>query len=420
MVNHKTQKIIIISAIITATFIYTGLVPVKNNCNLISLLPVSKINCLSGRLISNPVKINKNHCYRADFSPDFCWISEDFYGSAQGKISIFIPENIIEAFHPGKLFTLNHEKSIPICEEGFFIKINGTFSENGQNFYVKKAENYRPGKTFLSKLFYLRGIARLYFRRLMFSWGSPGGLFLALITGIKEYADQSLCENFRLAGLSHILALSGMHLNLFGNLSKKASLFIKNKILVFLIQIVFISAFVWFAGLSPSLLRALICSITSLVFSFLFNKKQNMIFILSFSFLLHSCIKPQDLMQISFQLSYGALAGILLLSSVSKFLISWMCPSFLNDSLSASIGAQGFTIPIAIKQIGSFSPIGVISTVFVSPLITVFIYSGLILFLLCIFIPAFVPAAAFLLKIFYNVIVISVGFFSKAPSVIIN
>ena len=57
----------------------------------------------------------------------------------------------------------------------------------------------------------------------MFYWNEAGGLFLALISGIREYTDQSAADSFRRAGLSHILALSGMHLSLFSGITAKIS-----------------------------------------------------------------------------------------------------------------------------------------------------------------------------------------------------
>ena len=49
----------------------------------------------------------------------------------------------------------------------------------------------------------------------MYMWGSAGGLLLALLSASKEYTSSAFSDAFRLAGLSHILALSGMHVSIF-------------------------------------------------------------------------------------------------------------------------------------------------------------------------------------------------------------
>ena len=64
-----------------------------------------------------------------------------------------------------------------------------------------------------------RAFCRLEFKRMMFSWGKAGGFLLALLSGSKEYLDIDLVENFKKSGLSHILALSGMHLSLLSGIA---------------------------------------------------------------------------------------------------------------------------------------------------------------------------------------------------------
>ena len=64
-----------------------------------------------------------------------------------------------------------------------------------------------------------RALCRLYFKRMMFAWGSAGGLLLALLCGARDFTESETADAFRMAGLSHILALSGMHLSLFYGLA---------------------------------------------------------------------------------------------------------------------------------------------------------------------------------------------------------
>ena len=116
-------------------------------------------------------------------------------------------------------------------------------------------------------------------------------------------------------------------------------------------------------------------------------------------------------------LSYGALAGILIFSHISRFLSIKKMPSVLSESFSASLGAQGLTAPLCIKKTGLFSPLGIISSLVVSPMVTIFIYSGLFLIILCLIFPVLVPYSAFLMKILYTSIVRITAVFSAVPQI---
>ena len=86
----------------------------------------------------------------------------------------------------------------------------------------------------------------------MKDWGRAGGFLLALLSGSKEYLDSKISNTFRHSGLSHILALSGMHLSLISSIAgiveNKSAL----KKLGLLLKVGTIILFVWFAGISPS------------------------------------------------------------------------------------------------------------------------------------------------------------------------
>lgn len=250
----------------------------------------------------------------------------------------------------------------------------------------------------------------------MYAWGSGGGLLLALLCGAREYTDPATSDAFRRAGLSHILALSGMHLSMFSAIA----IFFGNRAgirkLTFVLRISALFAFVWFAGFSPSLVRAFICALLTIAASIAGAKKPDMLSILCFSFLLQSAVCPQDIHNAAFILSYGALAGILLTSSLFNRFYTKFCPRQLTASLSAASGAQTFTAPISLKIFGSFSPIGIVSATLVSPFITVFIYSGLLLILLSLVFPILSKPSGIFINFQYTIITYIVNIFSGVPN----
>lgn len=266
----------------------------------------------------------------------------------------------------------------------------------------------------------MRALCRLHFKRLMYSWGSGGGLLLALLCGAREYTEAATAEAFRRAGLSHILALSGMHLSMFSAIA----LFFGNragiKKLTFLLRITALFAFVWFAGLSPSLMRAFICAMLSIIAAIAGAKTPDMLSILCFSFLIQSAACPQDIHNAAFILSYGALAGILLTGKFFSRFYSSFSPKTFAASLSAATGAQTITAPISLKLFGSFSPIGIVSATIVSPFVTLFIYSGLALIILSLIFPILAKPSGIFINFQYTVIKFIVNIFSLVPNWSLN
>lgn len=415
IVSTKKLNILNFSAILFAILFYTGIIKTKEALYLKSLLKTEEIIFLKGKINSNPIKNEQKKIYRANFSPEFAQDSLGKTSECKGNIVLEIPENFVEAYFPGKLYTQAKTNAL-ICEQNFKIEIFGNFKGTSKTFKVTHAFQGEKGTSLIDKIQYIRGICRIYFRRLMYAWGDSGGFFMALISGIKEYAKSELCTNFKNAGLSHVLALSGMHLSMFSSIFKKFGKKTKNNFLSSFLQIFAICTFVWFAGISPSLLRAMLCSLMLIFCSICNFKDVKMLNILSVPFLIHAIIKPCDLNEISFQLSYGALAGILIFSELFNFITVAKIPAKLSSDLGASCGAQVVTAPISIAKLNSFAPIGIISSVVISPFITFFIYAGLLLFVLCLIFPFLLPFATFIMQKIYIAIEKIVSFFANFPS----
>ncbi len=413
------------SAVIICSFIfYSGLWKLPKVNPPKYLLKQGQIKLIEGMMINSPSKTQSGKYYAAKLELTKTGCDKGgkaLTSSAKGIVTVLIPSSMAEAFFPGKLYSAAEGKGAFLYESGAHYTFTGSFLEGREGaestFLVKSCQGFQWKEGILGKIDCFRSLCRLQFKRLMYAWGSAGGLLLALLCGSREYLEGSLYSNFRTAGLSHIIALSGMHLSMFSGIAMFFASRLGRKKLTFIIRITALVIFVWFAGFSPSLLRAFICSMLLLFAAIAGVTEPDMLMILSFSFLLQCIISPSDLQNAGFMLSYGALAGILIISPYLTKILMKFFPSYFSLSLSASCGAQIFTAPISLKLFGCFSPIGVIATVFVSPFITIFIYTGLILIILSLIFPLLSSYSAIFLSIEYNFIKIIVGAFSKAPQV---
>ena len=422
------SKPVFLATLICVIFFYSQKSFVLKDKTVNSLVVANDISLIKGNILSSPVKISNGKYYSCKFLTKYTGATiecqnkknEQIISSAKGEIEVFIPTELVEAYFPGKLFSITKKnKKNDNVYNGHLFEKGGTYTLTGRtynnSFYTENCKSSYWDKSFFGKLNYFRALCRLHFKRLMYKWGNGGGLLLALLSGAKEYTNENTAIAFKNAGLSHILALSGMHLSMFSAIALFIGKKIGRKKLSYIIRICALIIFVWFAGFSPSLLRAFICAMMMILGSIAGVEQPDMLMILCFSFLFQSMISPADIYNIGFILSYGALAGILITSKLFQTFFIKIFPTPLASSLSASTGAQIFTAPISLKMFGTFCPIGIVATAIVSPLITLFIYTGLFLILISLIIPILEGPSGIFINLQYNVINNLVIFFSHAP-----
>lgn len=415
MVKKYLTNPIFLSVVLLCVIYYSNIFYLPQQKSFNSILPQNDVVEVCGKMISSPVKSSSEKNYSAKIRLISAKTKNDVKSQSFGILTVLIPTNLVEAHFPGKLYTSLNNKNAFLYESGGIYTFSGKLYKD---FFI--AENCIKGEwknTFFGKLDYFRALCRLQFKRLMYSWKGGGGLLLSLLSGQREYTEISVSENFKNAGLSHILALSGMHLSMFSAIAIFFGNRLKRKKLTFIIRVIALILFVWFAGFSPSLLRAFICSMLLILASMASVEQPDMIFILCFSFIFQSIISPSDIKNYGFILSYGALFGILL---TNKFFLKFydrFLPKAISASLASSTGAQIFTAPVSLKLFGTFSPIGIIATSVISPIISIFIYSGLFFIILSLIFPFFARYSGILLNFEYTILKYLVGIFSLAPRI---
>ena len=217
----------------------------------------------------------------------------------------------------------------------------------------------------------------------------------ALITGDKTdfYDDPLLESSFRTAGLSHIVAVSGMHLSF---ILAIPSLVIKNRRRFSLISIPCILFFIAFAGFTPSVCRAGIMHICVAAANLTRREPDDYTSLFSAAFII-LLFDPYAAASISLQLSFAAVLGITTFSSriyltltkpfnkIPRILGS-LCRIIIN-LFSASIGALIFTTPLCAIYFGTVSLAAPVTSVLVL---------GILSFTFCLTILACVIGSVFL------------------------
>lgn len=203
-----------------------------------------------------------------------------------------------------------------------------------------------------------------------------GGLLLALLIGQREGLSAEENRIFREAGCSHILALSGMHLGILSGIILLLLRPLPGRIPAFIISSVIVFLYIVLAGFGTSLVRA---ALMYFLFglSRAFYRKTTGLDVLLLSFVILTAADPPAFYSLSFQLSFLAVGGIILLSpEINRLLKSWL-PAGLRLPLAVSASAQLFVLPLLLWTFGVYYPAGLVAGIIMTPLVTLFIWAGL-------------------------------------------
>ena len=196
------------------------------------------------------------------------------------------------------------------------------------------------------------------------------GILAAMTLGDKSYLDKKVRNDFAITGSSHVLALSGLHL---GILYFILSIFFRKRWWVSqMIILLAVWAFVVLVGMSASVIRsALMISLCCIIQ--MMDRKNITVNTLSFSAAVMLLINPESLYDISFQLSFLSVFGILTMAP--------RCHSRIVSLLMVSFVAQLATLPLVLYYFGRLSCYGVLTSLVVIPAAFVILYGSVAVFI---------------------------------------
>ena len=214
----------------------------------------------------------------------------------------------------------------------------------------------------------------------------------ALFVGYKAELDPELKTAFALTGTSHILAVSGFHFAvLFAILCFVFSPFewsVRFRATSRLIIVLILWLFAFISGLAPSIVRACIM-ICFIGFGAILNRRSMTMNSLAGSALFMLIYNPLYLYDIGFQLSYAAVAGIVMINPYLVWLKEFegSISRYFWELSCVSISAQVGTAPLSLYYFHQFPLIFILTNMFVIPL------AGLLMLLLplCVLIQAVYP-----------------------------
>ena len=223
------------------------------------------------------------------------------------------------------------------------------------------------------------------------------GFAKALLLGDRTGIDYQTNTAFKLSGISHIIAVSGLHITILFTLVNM--LCFKRRLLVAAIGIPVLVFFAALTGFSPSVTRACIMQCLMIV-AMLLGKEYDGPTGLAFSCLVMLVVNPLVIISVSFQLSVGCMIGIFLFyDRIRDYLTDKLgngkskVKRWFINSVSVTLSAMVTTTPLVALYFGAVSLVGVLTNLLTLWVISIVFY-GIIL--VCILGTFWAAAASFI------------------------
>ena len=256
------------------------------------------------------------------------------------------------------------------------------------------------GKNFFYKILSIRKIINNYLEKKYSrqAYGFINGIFLADSSDI----DSDIKDNFKKSSLLHILAVSGMHINIIVNILNRIfeKLRIhkkKSKIIICILLILYMLLI----GNPVSCMRAVIMELFDCI-SFIFNKNPNFKNNIIISLIIICFLNPYNVLNIGLWLSYGGTIGIVYISKFINKKINHISKpknkltKFVSSNISISLSVQLLIFPIVIYSFNTISLTGIVSNLIISPFIEPLVY--LIIISICLNTPFVINCSISLLN----------------------
>ena len=194
-------------------------------------------------------------------------------------------------------------------------------------------------------------------------------LLEGLLLGARTDLPAEIQDGFRRAGVYHVLAVSGFNVALLaGAVFGLAALARVPRRLGAVAAIVVVVAFAFVVGPEPSVLRAVIMAVL-LLGALLLEREAAVVNSLALAALAILAVRPGDLLDPGFQLSFAATAAIV---------VAPIPRSAIAGALGVSLAAQLAVLPITAAHFNQVNTIGVLANLGVVPLAGLATIGGLL------------------------------------------
>jgi competence protein ComEC len=203
------------------------------------------------------------------------------------------------------------------------------------------------------------------------------------VLGEDEDIDAATVEDFRRAGLSHLLAVSGQNVALLALLAMPLLALLGMPLRARLLWIVAaIAVYVPLAGGGPSIVRAGVMGALTLLATFA-GRRASRLYTLAIAAIVTLAIDPRIGADIGWQLSFAAVLGILAIAqplrrAIARALGSGVLRGALAEGMAVTAAATLATAPLIAFHFGELSTVSLIANLLVLPAVAPSMWLGML------------------------------------------
>lgn len=199
---------------------------------------------------------------------------------------------------------------------------------------------------------------------------SPGSreIAMAMFLGCSDYLPKGIKELFRDVGLSHMTAASGFHLSIMAAMAMSLVIWSGRSRKVGAYGAIGLCAiYVWTVGYMASLLRAFIMGTLALG-GLVVGRPVRLERTVCLAWSVMLLISPSWIEDIGFQLSFGAIFGILCWTSFLNK-IFYFLPNFVKQSVSMTLAVNLFLLPLLISYFQKLPSAFILANLLIVPIL---------------------------------------------------
>jgi competence protein ComEC len=344
-----------------------------------------------------------------------CWLDlwaisqdGDCWESSSEKVLIYFAkrDKVANVLLHDTLFLSARVQPVRTKNEGYrdYLHQNGIY-------YQAQVKKYQPGGRGRDLTARLHQLQQKLGADLGMLMAKPSllGIAKAMFLGDKSGLSPETRDQFSVSGLSHILAISGMHVGIvvliLGLLSKLFPGASGSRKVADAAILLLLALYVMLTGAGPAVVRAGIMFGAVLLARMLYLKT-HVLNVVAFAAGVQLLYDPEIIFAAGFQLSYSAVIMLVLVYPPFSAWVKtpWWLLNRVFDLLGVSLIATLATGPLVYHYFGSLPTYFLLSNLLVGPILFVIVAGGFITVLICLFEPVWALGPAWMTEQFLGLL----------------
>jgi len=240
------------------------------------------------------------------------------------------------------------------------------------------------------------------------------GTMSAIVLGDRSQIPKEIKMSLQRSGTGHVVVTAGIHCAMMVTIVIFVLKFIRiPRLFQGWLSILLIFTYALLTGGSIPVMRAAFTA-SILLASYIFELESDAFNSLCAAALLILLMNADNLFDTSFQLSFAAVAAIILLCKPIEEMLSFL-PRWMSVALAVSTSAWIGITPVQLCHFGTITPIGLIANLFIVPLLDIIVALGIFLAVIGLWSPPIAWMIAGCVKVVFNLMVVIAFWFANVP-----